>query len=218
MNWSKETPFQALALTGGGYQVLFNACALQLIEDELKAPIWRSFDLACGTSIRGIEAPVRLAFEVPMSKVVSVFSEYGENIFPLHTPPSSGIGQLMDLWRYAKKPRYDTAPLREAISKLIPADTLLGDALHPVAIPAVNVTLGKQQFSKRVTKLSGFVTGNSRRLTLHWLPQPRQHSLNSQKSDQTYMQTGGCSPMRQTSLQCMKPNISSMSQQRPFAY
>ena len=147
MNWSKETPFQALALTGGGYRGLYTARALQVIEDELKAPIGRSFDLACGTSIGGIVA-LAVAFEVPMSKVVSVFSEYGEKIFPLHTPPSSGIGQLMDLWRYAKKPRYDTAPLREAISKLIPADTLLGDALHPVAIPAVNVTLGKQQVFK----------------------------------------------------------------------
>ena len=111
MNWSEETTFQALALSGGGYRGLFTARALQVIEDELKAPIGRNFDLTFGTSIGGIVA-LAVAFEVPMSKVVSVFTEYGENIFPLHTPPSSGIGQLMDIWRYAKKPRYDTAASR----------------------------------------------------------------------------------------------------------
>ena len=41
-----------------------------------------------------------------------------------------------------------TAPLREAITKLIPANTTLGEALHPVAIPAVNVTQGRPQVFK----------------------------------------------------------------------
>lgn len=152
MTWPKDTPFQALSLTGGGYRGLFTARALQIIEDELNAPIGRSFDLTCGTSIGGIVA-LAVAFEVPMSKVVSVFSEYGEIIFPLHTSTSSCFGRLRDLLRYAKKPRYDTAPLKEAITKLIPADTVLGDALHPVAIPAVNVTLGKQQVFKTRHKI-----------------------------------------------------------------
>jgi patatin-like phospholipase/acyl hydrolase len=65
MTWSKDKPFQALALTGGGYRGLFTARALQVIEGELKAPIGRSFDLACGTSIGGIVA-LAVAFEVPM--------------------------------------------------------------------------------------------------------------------------------------------------------
>ena len=35
-----------------------------------------------------------------------------------------------------------------AITKLIPQDAILGDALHPVAIPAVNVTQGQPQVFK----------------------------------------------------------------------
>jgi uncharacterized protein len=147
MNWSKEAPFQALALTGGGYRGLFTARVLEVIEGEMKAPIGSRFDLTCGTSIGGIIA-LAVAFEVPMSKVVAVFSEYGDKIFPPHTAPSSSAGKLIDLFKFALKPRYDTAPLREAITKLIPADSLLGDAVYPVAIPALNVTIGKQQVFK----------------------------------------------------------------------
>lgn len=147
MKWSNETPFQALALTGGGYRGLFTARILQVIEEESNAPIGRLFDLTCGTSIGGIVA-LAVAFEVPMAKVVDVFTEYGEKIFPIYTPPNTWFGKAIDLWRYAKRPRYDAEPLREAITKLIPSDARLGDAYHPVAIPAVNVTLGKQQVFK----------------------------------------------------------------------
>ncbi len=56
MNWSKETPFHFFVRLGGGYRGLFTARALQVIEDELKAAIGLSFDLACGTSIGGIVA------------------------------------------------------------------------------------------------------------------------------------------------------------------
>lgn len=148
--WTKEKPFQALALTGGGYRGLYTAKALQTMEDSIGEPIGRRFDLLCGTSIGGIVA-LAAAFEVPMSKVVEVFEKDGERIFPSSQRPRRGNGwfrQYWDLIRFAKQARYSTAPLREAISKLIPADALLGDALHPVAIPAVNLTEGHPQVFK----------------------------------------------------------------------
>ena len=37
MNWTTEKPFQALALTGGGYRGLFTAKALAVIESQIKA-------------------------------------------------------------------------------------------------------------------------------------------------------------------------------------
>jgi patatin-like phospholipase/acyl hydrolase len=55
-SWTPERPFQALALTGGGYRGLFTARALQVIEEHIKEPIGRRFDLVCGTSIGGIVA------------------------------------------------------------------------------------------------------------------------------------------------------------------
>ena len=56
MSWTKDRPFQALALTGGGYRGLFTARALQEMEDHVGEPIGRRFDLSYGTSIGGIIA------------------------------------------------------------------------------------------------------------------------------------------------------------------
>lgn len=147
MVWTNDTPFQALSLTGGGYRGLFTARALQVMEEHLGMPIGRRFDLTCGTSIGGIVA-LAVAFEVPMKKVVEVFELHGEEIFPPHEPPSSKVGKGWDLWQHSRKPRYSTAPLREAIAKLIDKDATLNDAKHAVAIPAVNVTHGKPQVFK----------------------------------------------------------------------
>lgn len=147
MTWSPEQPFQSLALTGGGFRGLFTARALQVIEEKLGTPIGRRFDLTCGTSIGGIVA-LAVAFEVPMKQVVDVFEADGESIFPSHEPPTSKLGKGYDLFKHMNRPRYSSEPLRAAITKLIGADAILGDALHPVAIPAVNVTQGKPQVFK----------------------------------------------------------------------
>ncbi len=146
VTWTSEAPFQALALTGGGYRGLFTARALQVMEDECGGPIAKHFDLLCGTSIGGIVA-LAAAFEVPMSKVVSVFIDRGEEIFPPSGRPD-GFRKLVDLWRHSSKPRYASATLRSVITDIIPADATLGDALHPLCIPAVNVTEGKPQVFK----------------------------------------------------------------------
>lgn len=147
MTWTTVTPFQALSLTGGGYRGLFTARALQVIEEHIGTPIGQRFDLTCGTSIGGIVA-LAVAFEVKMSQVVEVFEEYGAAIFPPHEPPSGRLGKCLDLWLHARKPRYSTLPLREAVTKLIDKDATLNDARHAVAIPAVNVTQGRPQVFK----------------------------------------------------------------------
>lgn len=147
MIWTNNTPFQALSLTGGGYRGLFTARALQVIEEHVGVPIGQRFDLTCGTSIGGIVA-LAVAFEVPMKEVVEVFEQHGAAIFPPHDPPSSNIGKGWDLWQHARKPRYSTEPLREAITKLFDKDATLNDAKHAVAVPAVNVTQGRPQVFK----------------------------------------------------------------------
>jgi patatin-like phospholipase/acyl hydrolase len=145
--WTAEAPFQALALTGGGYRGLFTARALELMEAECKEPIARHFDLLCGTSIGGIVA-IAAAFEVPMSKVVRIFIDRGAEIFPPRARPTSLPGKLLDLWKFQSKPRYTSDTLRSVVTDLIPPDATLGDALHPLCIPAVNVTEGKPQVFK----------------------------------------------------------------------
>jgi patatin-like phospholipase/acyl hydrolase len=147
MNWTPERPFQALALTGGGYRGLFTAKVLETIEEHIGHPVAQHFDLLSGTSIGGIIA-IAAAFEVPMREVVRVFSERGAGIFPPHKAPSNRLARYTDLFANAKRPRYSTLPLREAICELIPERALLGDAKYPLAIPAVNLTEGKPQVFK----------------------------------------------------------------------
>lgn len=146
--WPDKQQFHALALTGGGYRGLFTAQALASIEEATGQPIGRSFDLICGTSIGGIVA-VAAAFEIPMAKVVEVFESRGPLIFPAdRRAPDDGFFKKIDLARHLGKPRYESSPLRAAVEALIPSGTLLGDAIHPVAIPAVNLTQGSPQVFK----------------------------------------------------------------------
>ena len=147
MTWSSSRPFQSLALTGGGYRGLFTARALQVMEEHAGKPIGRFFDLTCGTSIGGVVA-LAIAFEIPMSDVVRVFLERGEHIFPPRKRPSSKLRGIRHLRTYARKPRYAIGPLRAAIEQIIDKDATLGDAVHPVAIPAVNLTQGQPQIFK----------------------------------------------------------------------
>lgn len=147
MNWSSHQPFQSLALTGGGYRGLFTAKVLQDIEEHVGIPVGRRFDFVCGTSIGGIVA-LAVAFEVPMKKVVEVFIAEGPNIFPAYVRPKSKVAIGFDLFRHRNRPRFSTTPLRAAITKLIPSDATLGDAVHPVAVTAVNVTMGRPQIFK----------------------------------------------------------------------
>lgn len=143
--WNVERPFQALALTGGGYRGLFTARALQEMEDHIREPIGQHFDLTYGTSIGGIIA-LAVAFEVPMSKVVQTFVDYGEAIFP--PKPSGKLAALTSFARRYKAPQYRADTLREVITKLIDKDATLNDVKHAVGIPAVNVTEGHPQVFK----------------------------------------------------------------------
>lgn len=139
--WSAELDneahyFHALALTGGGFRGLYTAQVLERLEAKTGKPIGQSFDLLAGTSIGGILA-LAVAFEVPMQKVVATFKEFGPAIFPKKWPLSGAIGS-----------KYDPAPLREVISRLIDKDASLGDARHALVIPALNMTKGQQQILK----------------------------------------------------------------------
>lgn len=147
MAWTEERPFQALALTGGGYRGLFTARALQEMEDHIGEPIGHRFDLSYGTSIGGIIA-LAVAFEVPMKKVVQAFEQSGEKIFPPRVKPTGYIGKGMDVWRHWSQPRYRSQALRDVITSLIPEEATLNDAKHAVGIPAVNVTSGRPQVFK----------------------------------------------------------------------
>jgi len=144
MTRHENDDFQVLALTGGGYRGLFTACVLEKIESHVNRPVGRLFELSAGTSIGGIVA-LAVAFERPMKDVVAVFKEFGPKIFPPGQRSTSGF---IDFVSHRKKTRYQTEALIEAVERLLPKGTRLGEALHPVLIPAVNLSEGKPQVFK----------------------------------------------------------------------
>ena len=129
-------PFQVLSLTGGGFRGLYSARVLQELEQSAGRPIGQCFDLIAGTSIGGILA-LAVAFDRPMDAVIHAFREFGPKIFL----PKGKLAGLMSS-------RYDPAPLCEVIEAILPVDATLADARHPLVIPALNLTTGKQQILK----------------------------------------------------------------------
>jgi patatin-like phospholipase/acyl hydrolase len=105
-------------------------------------PIGRSFELVAGTSIGGIIA-LAIGFEIPMHRVVDVFTEFGPELFPKRRRAAL-LGRFRDYFREA----YDQRVLRSVIEALLGPDALLGHSKHPLLIPAVNVTQGRPQVFK----------------------------------------------------------------------
>ena len=77
---SRRNEFRILALSGGGYLGLYTAIVLAQIEQRLGEPLGRRFDLIAGTSVGGILA-MAVAFELPLSVIVDLFKNRGEQVF-----------------------------------------------------------------------------------------------------------------------------------------
>ena len=130
--------FRILALSGGGYLGLYSAAVLAALEEQAGEPIGRRFDLIAGTSVGGITAAA-VAFELPLSHLVRFFVEEGTEIFSPRAKPSGAVGRLLDLSRSVLGPKYDNEALRDAVHERL-GEATFADALHPLLLPAVNVT------------------------------------------------------------------------------
>jgi uncharacterized protein len=135
---TSQREFRILALSGGGYLGLYSAALLAAIEDHVGEPIGRHFDLVAGTSVGGIIAAA-VAFELPLSELVAFFVEQGSDVFSARAAPSGTVGRLLDLSRSVLGPKYSNQALRDALDARL-AGATFADALHPIVLPAVNVT------------------------------------------------------------------------------
>ena len=131
-------PFRILSLAGGGYLGLYTACVLAELEARAGVPLAQRFDLIAGTSVGGILA-LGLAFEVPVDEIRRLFLERGARIFSTRPLATGPVSKLLDLTRSVFGPKYSGEPLRKALSERLGRQTL-ADALHPVVVPAVNVS------------------------------------------------------------------------------
>ena len=130
-------PARVLALSGGGFLGLYTALVLRELESRAGTALGRCFDLVAGTSIGGVLG-LALAFEVPMARLVRLFTAQGQRVFSSRPLPSGQIGRLLDLSRSVLGPKYGGEALREVLQAEL-GDRRLGDALHPLVVPAVDV-------------------------------------------------------------------------------
>ena len=128
---------RVLALSGGGFLGLYTACVLAGLEARAGRPLARGFGLLAGTSIGGLIA-MALAFEVPMRTVVELILAHGPRVFSHRPLPQGAVSRLLDLSRSVTGLKYGGRELREALRGVL-GDRRLGEALHPLVVPAVDV-------------------------------------------------------------------------------
>jgi patatin-like phospholipase/acyl hydrolase len=143
---SRDETTRILALAGGGYLGLYTATVLAELEKRLGEPLGRRFDLIAGTSVGAIAA-LALAFEVPMQRVVRLFQVRGTEVFSPRARPRGTMTRLLDLSRSVLGPKYSGAALRELLARDFGRRTL-GEALHNVVIPAVDITRSQTKVFK----------------------------------------------------------------------
>lgn len=141
-----QPPFRILALAGGGYLGLYTACVLAELEERAGEPLARRFDLIAGTSVGGILA-LALAYEIPMTRLKDLFLEHGQKIFSARGLPSNAVAKLRDLSRAVLGPKYNGVALAKALAVHLGKRTL-ADALHPIVVPAVDVTRSRTKIFK----------------------------------------------------------------------
>ncbi len=135
-----------LALAGGGYLGIYTAAVLAEFEARAGEPLARRYDLIAGTSVGGIAA-LALAFEVPMQRVVDLFRNHGTEVFSPRARARGTVTRLIDLSRAVLGPKYSGAALRALLLNEFGRRTL-GQALHRVVIPAVDITQSRTKVFK----------------------------------------------------------------------
>lgn len=78
---SRKRDFKILAIDGGGVRGIIPAIVLHELQKDLAEPIWKYFDLICGTSTGGIIA-LALSVGKPIEEIVKMYDGKSALIFP----------------------------------------------------------------------------------------------------------------------------------------
>lgn len=150
--------FQILSLSGGGFLGLYTASVLAEIEQRTGRSLADSFDLIAGTSIGGIIG-LGLSAGRSAADIKQAFLDEGDKIFTSNRPASNFVSIGARILSGLPKSRYDPAPLRSVIERIVGADARMSDLIRPTVIPAVNLTKGGPKV---------FKTGHHPRFTIDW--------------------------------------------------
>ncbi len=131
-----RAPFRVLALDGGGVRGVCTAAYLAQLESRLGAPLYRWFDLICGTSTGGIIA-LALALGHPAGDVLELYRDRARSLFVRRHPwLPRGVAMAVDAL-------YRSEALHAELRRVFGDETVLGEAKTRVGVPAVNVTTGQ---------------------------------------------------------------------------
>lgn len=122
-----------LSIDGGGIKGVFPASFLAAVEKSVGRPISEYFDLIVGTSTGGIIA-LGLGFGLKASDVLQFYEEHGPIIF--------GNGGRVPTLRRLIRAKYDSEPLRRALSKVF-QDRVLGESSKRLVVPSFNIDTGE---------------------------------------------------------------------------
>jgi patatin-like phospholipase/acyl hydrolase len=143
--------FQILSLSGGGFLGLYTASVLAELEKRAGRPLAESFDLIAGTSVGGI---IGLGLSAGRSA-----AEIKQAFFSPKRPASNVLSIGARILTGLPKSRYDPAPLRSIIERIVGTETRMSDLRRPTIIPAVNLTKGGPKV---------FKTGHHPRFIIDW--------------------------------------------------
>ncbi|MDN8247844.1 CBASS cGAMP-activated phospholipase [Acinetobacter baumannii] len=143
----KKRVIKVLSLNGGGVRGLFTISLLSELENIIEeregrtdVKIGEYFDLITGTSIGGILA-LGLASGKSARELQATFKNNAQKIFPAHLFKWKKILTLF-------RPIYNSEPLREVVTSMIPENMRFNDLQRRVMVTSVNLSTGYPKFFK----------------------------------------------------------------------
>ena len=131
--------FRMLSIDGGGIRGILPAAILAECERRFLhgASAGPYFDLIAGTSTGGIIA-LALSVGIPASRILSIYCDHGDEIFPTSAGKYKVIQAIQYRYRTARnlvKPKYNRTSLTDHLSAVL-GDRLYGDAQTRLVIPS----------------------------------------------------------------------------------
>ncbi|MFG1735160.1 CBASS cGAMP-activated phospholipase [Paenibacillus sp. 843] len=134
--------YRILSIDGGGIKGLYSATVIEKLEERY-GPLWKHFNLICGTSTGGIIA-LAVASGVPAKTIVQFYKEAGPKIFHYKSNFSHSLRRFKHVIATTK---YDNKELKLALERVFEERTI-GDCHTNVLIPSVNMTKGRARIFK----------------------------------------------------------------------
>src|SRR4051794_2952021 len=136
-----RTKYSVLALDGGGIRGVIPARALEALEQRMRRPVGKLFDMVAGTSTGGIIAlgltkpsmPRGTAPAFAASELLDLYMNLGRTIFPDELVIKvRTLGGLAD-------PRYKAGPLEGLLTDRF-GDTKVSEAITELVIPTYDLS------------------------------------------------------------------------------